>query len=429
MGALALAFAACLVVGVPVAFALGAASILYLLLGTDIPLVVVPQRMFAGTDVFILMALPLFILAGNLMTAGRLTAKLVGFANALVGHLRGGLAQVNTVHSMIFGGISGSAVADVSAEGPIILPMMKEDGYDTGYAAAVTVATSLMGPIIPPSIPLVVYGVVSGSSIGALFLAGVVPGLLIGLVIMGYNHLVVERYHRPPAGRGRRLFSLMEVLRTSRSALAVLLLPVIILVGIVGGVFTPTEAAAVAAAYALAVGTVVLRTLKVEDLPRILLDTAILTAAVMILVAMAALFSWIIAAERVPAMIADLFESLTGSRHVFLALVMGLLLLFGTVLEPSSAIIILTPVLLPVAVKLGIDPIHFGAVMVIGLVIGLMTPPVGLCLFVVCGLTGLTLERVSRACLPFVGLMVGILLLVAYVPPLTLWLPRLLLGP
>lgn len=429
MGALALSFAACLVVGVPVAFSLGAASILYLLVRTDIPLVVVPQRMFAGTDAFILMALPLFILAGNLMTAGRLTAQLVGFATALVGHLRGGLAQVNTVHSMIFGGISGSAVADVAAEGPIILPMMKEDGYDMEYASAVTVATSCMGPIIPPSIPMVVYGVVSGTSIGALFLAGVVPGLLIGVVIMVYNHLVVERYHRPPAGRAPRLFSLMEILRTSTTALPVLLLPVIILVGIVGGVFTPTETAAVAAAYALVVGLAVLRTLRVQDLPRILLDSAILTAAVMILVAMAALFSWIIAAERVPAMIADLFASLSGDRHVFLALVIALLVLFGTVLEPSSAIIILTPVLLPIAVKLGIDPVHFGAVMVIGMVIGLMTPPVGLCLFVVCGLTGLTLERVSRACLPFVGLMVGILLLVAYVPPLTLWLPRLLIGP
>lgn len=429
MGALALSFAACLVVGVPVAFSLGAASILYLLVRTDIPLVVVPQRMFAGTDAFILMALPLFILAGNLMTAGRLTAQLVGFATALVGHLRGGLAQVNTVHSMIFGGISGSAVADVAAEGPIILPMMKEDGYDMEYASAVTVATSCMGPIIPPSIPMVVYGVVSGTSIGALFLAGVVPGLLIGVVIMVYNHLVVGRYHRPPAGRARRLFSLMEILRTSRTAVPVLLLPVIILVGIVGGVFTPTETAAVAAAYALVVGLAVLRTLRVQDLPRILLDSAILTAAVMILVAMAALFSWIIAAERVPAMIADLFASLSGDRHVFLALVIALLVLFGTVLEPSSAIIILTPVLLPIAVKLGIDPVHFGAVMVIGMVIGLMTPPVGLCLFVVCGLTGLTLERVSRAVLPFVGLMVGILLLVAYVPPLTLWLPRLLIGP
>lgn len=429
MGVLAVAFALCLVVGVPVALSLGASSVLYLLVGTDIPLVVVPQRMFAGADVFVLMALPLFILTGNLMTAGRLTSQLVDFANALVGHLRGGLAQVNTVQSMIFGGISGSAVADVAAEAPVLLPMMKEDGYDMEYASAVTVATSCMGPIIPPSIPMVIYGVVSSTSIGALFLAGVVPGILIGVVIMGYNHLVVGRYHHPPPGRQRRAFSLMEVLRTSRSALAVLLLPIIILVGIVGGAFTPTEAAAVAAAYALVVGFVVLRTLRVRDLPAVLLDTAVLTAAVMIIVAMASLFSWIIAAERVPAAAAALFESLSDDPHVFLALVIVLLIFFGTFLEPSSAIIILTPVLLPLAVKLGIDPVHFGAVMVIGMVIGLITPPVGLCLFVVCGLTGLSLERVSLASLPFVGLLVGILILVAYVPPLTLWLPRLLLGP
>lgn len=429
MGVLVLSFVAFLVASVPVALALGAAGIVYLLLRTDIPLVVVPQRLFAGTDVFILMALPLFILTGSLMTAGRLTSQLVAFADALVGHLRGGLAQVNTVHSMIFGGISGSAVADIAAEGPVILPMMKEDGYDPEYAAAVTVATSCMGPVIPPSIPMVVYGVVSGTSIGALFLAGALPGLLIGLTIMGYNHLTVRRYHRRPAGRGQARFSVRRLLRTSRAALSVLFLPVIILVGIVGGVFTPTEAAGVAAAYALVVGFFVLRTLRVRDLPAVLLDTTVLTAAVMLVVAMASLFSWILAAEQVPVAVAAAFQRLSGDASLFLGLVILLLLFFGMFLEPSSAIIILTPVLLPAAVKLGIDPVHFGAVMVVGMVIGLMTPPVGLCLFVVCGLTGLSLERVSRATLPYVALMVGVLILVAFVPPLTLWLPRLLLGP
>lgn len=412
----------------PVAIALGAAGILYLYFMTDIPLVVVPQRMFAGTDVFLLMALPLFILTGKLMTAGQLTTHLVDFANALVGHLRGGLAQVNTVHSMIFGGISGSAVADVAAEGPVLLPMMKEDGYDMGYAAAVTVATSAMGPIIPPSIPLVVYGLVSGASIGALFLAGVVPGVLIALLIMVYNHVVIPRYHHPPPGRRPTRFSLRALLRASRTGVSVLLLPFIILGGIVSGAFTPTEAAGVAAAYAAVVGFLVLRTLRLRDLPAILLDTAVLSAAVMLVVAMASLFSWIIAAERVPAATAELFQQLSGNRHVFLALVILLLLFFGTFLEPSSAIIILTPVLLPVAERLGVDPVHFGAIMVLGMVIGLITPPVGLCLFVVCGLTGLSLERVSRASLPFVGLLVVVLVLVAYVPTLTLWLPGVLLG-
>lgn len=427
MGVLAASFVLFLAASVPVALALGASGILYLVVQTDIPLVVVPQRMFAGTDVFILMALPLFILTGNLMTAGGLTTHLVAFVNALVGHLRGGLAQVNTVHSLLFGGISGSAVADVAAEGPVLLPMMKEDGYDMEYAAALTVATACMGPIIPPSIPMVVYGVVSGTSIGALFLGGVVPGVLIGLLIMGYNHLVVPRYHRPPADRRRARFSAGALARTSRAGLSVLLLPVIILGGIVGGAFTPTEAAGVAAAYAAVVGLFVLRSLRARDLPRVLGDTAVLSASVMLVVAMASLFSWIIAAERVPALTAELFQAVAGDRHVFLGLVIVLLLFFGTFLEPSSAIIILTPVLLPAAVGLGIDPVHFGAVMVIGMVIGLITPPVGLCLFVVCGLTGLSLERVSRAALPFVALLVGVLILVAYVPPLTLWLPGLLL--
>jgi tripartite ATP-independent transporter DctM subunit len=394
------------------------AGIVYLSVGTDIPLVVVPQRMFAGTDVFILMALPLFILTGKLMTAGQLTTRLVDFANALVGHLRGGLAQVNTVHSMIFGGISGSAVADVAAEGPVLLPMMKEDGYDMGYAAALTVATSAMGPIIPPSIPMVVYGLVSGASIGAL----------IGLLIMAYNHVVVPRHHRPPPGRRPTRFSLRALARASRTGVSVLLLPFIILGGIVSGAFTPTEAAGVAAAYAAVVGFLVLRTLRLRDVPAILLDTAVLSAAVMLVVAMASLFSWIIAAERVPAATAELFQQLSGDRNVFLALVILLLLFFGTFLEPSSAIIILTPVLLPVAVRLGIDPVHFGAIIVLGMVIGLITPPVGLCLFVVCGITGLSLEQVSRASLPFVGLLVVVLVLVAYVPALTLWLPGVLLG-
>jgi C4-dicarboxylate transporter DctM subunit len=426
---LALSFGAALLTGIPVALALGVAGTLYLLVRTDIPLVVVPQRLFVGTDVFILMALPLFIMAGSLMTTGRLTARLVDFARALVGHLRGGLAQVNTVHSMIFGGISGAAVADIAAEGPVILPMMRDDGYDMEYAAALTAATACVGPVIPPSIPMVIYGLVSGTSIGALFLAGVIPGVLIGLVIMVYNHLVVLRHHRPPAHRRDARFSFSELARSSRSALVVLLLPVIIVGGIVGGVFTPTEAAGVAAAYALVVGLFVLRTLRLRDLRAVFLDTAVLTSAVMLVVAMASLFSWIIAAERVPAALADLFERVSGNPQVFLALVIVLLLLFGTFLEPTSAIIILTPVLLPVAVKLGIDPIHFGVVTVIGMVVGLITPPVGLCLFVVGGLTGLSLERVSRAALPFVGLLTGILILVAYVPLLTLWLPRLLLGP
>lgn len=428
MSLLGAAFLAALVAGVPVALALGVAATLYLVLGTDIPLVVVPQRLFAGTDAFILMALPLFILAGSLMTTGRLTARLVDFAQALVGHLRGGLAQVNTVHSMIFGGISGAAVADIAAEGPVILPMMRDDGYDMEYAAALTAATACMGPVIPPSIPMLIYGVVSGTSIGALFLAGVIPGILIGLVVMVYNHLVVPRHHHPPAGRRQARFSLGRLLRTSRTALVVLVLPVLIVGGIVGGVFTPTEAAGIAAAYALVVGLVVLRTLRLRDLGPILLDTAVLTSAVMLIVAMASLFSWIIAAQRVPAAIADLFQRTSGDPRVFLGLVIVLLLLFGTFLEPSSAIIILTPVLLPVAVRLGIDPVHFGVVMVLGMVIGLITPPVGLCLFVVGGLTGLSLERVSRAALPFVGLLVVILVLVAYIPPLTLWLPGLLLG-
>jgi len=426
---LALGFVASLAIGVPVALAMGASAILYLLIRTDIPLAVVAQRLFTGTDNFVLIALPLFILAGNLMTVGRLSELLVEFVHALVGHFRGGLAQVNTVQSMIFGGISGSAVADIAAEGPVLLPMMRKDGYDMAFASAVTAATACMGPIIPPSIPLVIYGIVSGSSIGALFLAGAFPGTLIGLIIMVYNYLVVPRYHHPPPGRAQARFSPVRLARTSKTALLVLLLPAIILGGIIGGVFTPTEAAGVAAAYAFVIAFFVLRTLGLRDLPAILLDTAVLTSAVMLIVAMASVFSWIIAVERVPAAVAEYFQRVSGSPEVFLGLVIVLLLFFGTFLEPTSAIIILTPVLLPVATRLGIDPVHFGAVMVIGMVIGLITPPVGLCLFVVCALTRVPFEAVSRACLPYVVLMVGVLILVAYVPPLTLWLPRMLLGP
>ncbi|BAS26660.1 TRAP transporter large permease [Limnochorda pilosa] len=414
-------FAGFLAMGVPIAFVIGLSSVLFFLVQGRVPLAIVVQRLFSATDSFQLMAIPLFILAGALMNAGGLSQRLVELSRVLVGWLRGGLAQISVVTSIFFSGISGAAAADASAVGSIMLPAMERAGYRKAFGAAVVAGSSLIGPIIPPSIPMILYGVSAGASISALFLAGAIPGLLLGLAQMGVAYAVAVRDGYP---RERRA-TLVELAAGVRGGLLAALMPAIILGGILGGVFTPTEAAAVAVLYALVVGGLVYRELSVRDLPRILWETAITTGVVMLMIGTTDSLGWIMAAERIPQQLAGWLLSISAEPWVVLLLINAALLLIGIPLEPAPALLILVPVLLPLARELGVDPIHLGVVMVLNLVIGLVTPPVGASLFVVSSIGRVPLGDLSRALVPFILASIAILLLVTYVPALSLWLPAL----
>jgi len=428
MSTLLVTFLTLLVLGVPIALVLGIAATVYLVATGAAPLSVVPQRMFAGLDQFVLMSIPFFILSGLLMNEAQLTGRLIQFANYLVGRWRGGLAQVNVLTSMFFGGITGAATADAAAVGSILIPAMVKDGYRRDFSTAVTVASSLCGPLIPPSIPMLVYGISSGTSIGALFLAGATPGLVVGLSLLALNRLLLRRRVVNPsaepsggwAERARDFFASLRV------ALIALMMPVIIVGGVTGGVFTPTESSVAAVLYAVMVG-MGMRTLKLRVLWRQMAIAAVISAAIMLIVANANLLGWVLAFERIPQQVAEMFLAVTDQRWVFLLLVILLLLIVGLFLETSGAIIILTPVLVPAAEAFGFDLVHFGVVIVFGLVIGLLTPPVGLCLFVGCSIGNITLEQLSRAVLPFLAVIVAVYVVFAFVPAGSLWLPRLLL--
>ncbi len=417
-----------LIAGLPVAFVLGIASTIYLFTAEAMTLSTVPQRLFAGLDQFVLMSIPFFILSGALMNEAQLTGRLIQFANHLVGRWRGGLAQVNVLSSIFFGGITGAATADVAALGPILIPAMVKQGYRRDFATAVTVASSICGPLIPPSIPMLVYGISSGASIGALFLAGATPGVVAGLTMLVLNRFLLRNVTlqetAPEAHSfGQRARNFMASLRI---ALIALLMPVIIVGGVVGGIVTPTESSVVAVVYAMVVG-LAMRTLKLGAVWKLIVASALLSATIMLIVATANLLGWVLAFERIPQAVADAFLAFTDNRWVFLLLVAILLLIVGLFLETSGAIIILTPVLLPAALAYGFDPVHFGVVIVFGLVIGLLTPPVGLCLFIGCSVGNVTIEVLTRALIPYLLLLIALFLFFAYVPVASMWLPDLLL--
>ncbi|MCE9662880.1 TRAP transporter large permease [Halomonas sp. M5N1S17] len=416
-------FLVLLVVGLPIAFALGIASLVYLLL-EGISLTIVPQRMYAGIDTFVLLCIPGFVLAGNLMNVGNITEHIIRFSNALLGHIRGGLGLANVGGSMIFGGISGTAVADSASIGSVMIPGMARSGYDKPFAAAVTAASSTVGPIIPPSVPMIIAGSLSGVSVGRMFLAGAIPGLLLGLAMMITVYILAVRRGYP---RGKRA-TFMELLREGRTAFWALLMTVIILYGIIGGFFTPTEASIVASLYALVVGMYVYKGLSWRKLPGILSDTVLTSSALLLLVGLANLFGWILTSEQVPQMIAALILSIS-ENPIIVILILNLILLFvGAFMETIAALIILFPALLGVATGVGLDPVHFAVMAVLNLMIGLTTPPVGVCLFVVAGIGKLPMLTVARAIVPFLICNIGVLLLVSYVPAVSLWLPTLIMG-
>jgi C4-dicarboxylate transporter, DctM subunit len=411
-------FAVCLVLGVPVGISLGLAAAVYLV-GAEIDLSVVPQFMFAGMDSFVLLCIPGFVLAGNLMNGGGITDQIVRFGNAVVGHVRGGLGLANVLGSMIFAGISGTAVAETASIGSVMIPAMRKSGYDAPFAAAVTAAASTVGPIIPPSVPMIIVGTLTGLSVGKMFLAGAVPGIMLGLGMMVTVYILSRKRGYPKGVWG----GFRHVLSTSKGAFWALLMTGVILFGIVGGFFTPTEASIVSALYAFVVGLFIYKGFKLSQIPGILLESAIGSGALILLVGLANVFGWILTSEQIPQAIADAMLSLTTNKYLIILLINILLLIVGTFMETIAALIILFPPLLAVAVKVGIDPIHFATFAVLNLMIGLTTPPVGVCLFVAANIAKISLGAISRAIWPFLICNIVILFLVSYIPEISLWLP------
>ncbi|RED93022.1 TRAP transporter large permease [Marinoscillum furvescens] len=418
---LLISFLVFLIVRIPIAFALGLSCLLYALLA-DIPLVVLPAKMYSGIDVFVLLSVPGFILAGNLMNEGGLTERIITFCNHLLGHIRGGLALANIGASMLFAGISGTAVSDTASIGAVMIPAMKKEGYDPGFSCAVTAASSTVGPIIPPSVPMIILATLSGLSVGKLFIAAVIPGLLLGLFMMGLTYFIAQKkaYPRHPKS------SLPQVAKGFLDTFWALLMTFIILFGIIGGVFTPTEASIVAVVYALAVGALVYRRLSVKKIMQVTLNAMKTSAALMVLIGFANLFGWILLTERLPQEIAGGILGFTSNKYMVLLLINLLLIFVGSFMETIAALMILFPILLKVAVAVEIDPIHFSVIVLLNLMIGLTTPPIGVCLFVSSSIGKVPLISVSRASWPFLGISLLVLALLTLFPQLTLWLPGLL---
>jgi C4-dicarboxylate transporter DctM subunit len=410
-----------IIIGVPIAFVLGLTPLVALWFKGETPLMLLAQRIFTGMDNPVLMAIPFFILAGNIMSAGGMTNRLVTFCKILVGFFRGGLAYINIVISMIFAGITGAAVADTSAVGSILIPAMEKEGYELDFSAAVTATSSTIGPIIPPSIPFIIYGVLGEVSIASLFLAGLIPGILLGLFQMG----VVRLYARKRGYPKGSLPTLREALRAVVDAGLVLMMPLIILGGILSGAFTPTESACIAVFYALIISFFVYRDIKLKDLPNILIQTGATSSLVMLVIGTASIFSWILASEEVPQLVTTFMLTITDNRFAILFLMNILLLIVGTFMETTASLIILTPVLLPLMTKIGVDPLHFGVILVLNLVIGLTTPPVGVCLFIACAIAGIRLEKITRAIIPFLLASTAVLIIVTYWEALVMAIPVL----
>lgn len=416
------AFFLFLVVGVPIALSLGLASLTYLVVtGKLMLLMAFPQKMVAGVDSFVLLTIPFFILAGNLMNAAHLTQQIVRLAQFLIGRVRGGLAAVNVLASLMFSGVSGAATAEASALGSVMIPAMRRDGYPPAYAAALTATGSLLGPLVPPSLSLILYGVLTGTSIADLFLAGIGPAFLLCGLLIGYTLWKARRDNHPlppPVEKTDRSRILLN-------ALPALLLPVIIVGGIRSGMFTPTEAAAIASVYALVVGVFFYRALSRKQLAECFYETATMSAGVMLVVAMASMTSFILGIENIPQGIASGLTGLTDSPVVLLILLNVILLVLGFFLEPLAALILVMPILNVLTPQLGLDPVQLGVMIVFNLMIGMITPPVGLCLFIVSAIAKTPLDRVAWAALPMIGICVVVLILIAAVPALSLTLPGL----
>lgn len=408
---LAVLFVLFLLLGLPIAIVISGATMAALYMqGTS--LLAVPQQMFSGVNAFALVAVPMFILAGDIMAQGQVSKRLVDFADAIFGFLKGGLSIVSVLAGMFFAAISGSGAATTAAVGSSLVPQLKAKGYDPASAASLIAASGTIGVVIPPSVPMIIYAVIAQESVSELFLNGFIPGVAMGVGLM---LIALVQGHRRAYPRGTP-FSFATIGRTFLSAAWGLMTPVIILGGIFSGQFTPSEAAVVAVDYAIFVSLFIYRDLTLAQLYRIIIRAGVTTAVIMFVISASAVLSWALSSWQVPGAIADYVLSISSNASVILLLMLGLILLTGVFIETASALIILTPILLPLAVQLGIDPVHFGIIIVVGLAIGMITPPVAINLFVASSITGLSLERITRAVLPYLATLIMVLLLITFVP-------------
>lgn len=412
-----------LLIGMPIAFVLGVSALAYFLLtGQTQFLLVLPQRMLAGMDMFVLLAIPLFVLAGSIMDVGGLTRRLIGVANSVVGRFRGGLSLTAIWGCFLFGGVSGSAAADAAAIGTVMVPDMKRQGYDVDYSAGLIAVSSLMAPLVPPSIAMIIYGALSGTSISQLLIAGIAPGLMLAVLLSVYAVWVAHRRQYPKAPKQ----AAAEIAQGFVKALPVLFLPVLIVGGIRGGIFTATEAAAIAALYALLVATFVYRAMNWRFLKEAMMSTAIITAAIYFLIGIANVAGFIFAIEQLPQKAVALLTGISDNKYVILLMVNLILLVMGMFLDTVGVLILTVPALTAIGHTLGMDPVHLGVMVVFNVLVGFVTPPVGLCLFVIAGVTGRPMEKIALKALPMIGIALVVLGLIAVFPQISLILPQLL---
>ncbi len=411
-----------ILLGVPIAFALAIASLVAILIEGSIPDLVILHQMLGGMDSFPLLSIPFFILAGALMNQGGITKRIFDFAGALMGWLRGGLGHVNVGASILFSGMSGAAVADAGGLGAIEIKAMRNKGYDADFSVGLTAASSTIGPIIPPSLPMIIYGVIAGVSIGQLFAAGIIPGLLMALALSIMVTIYARKRNYPKDAK----FSLGRIAVTFKHAFPSLLAPVIIVGGILTGFFTATEAAVVACAYAFLLSSLWYRSLSLKGLLKVSFDTIETTSSIMLIIGGAAIFSWVLTSQGIHQIVADSLGFAGGNKYTVLLAITLILFIVGCFMETIAAITILTPILLPIALAAGIDPVQFGVIMVLNLMIGLLTPPLGMVLFVLSQVSNVPIERCAKATLPFLLPLVVVLVLIMLVPALTLWLPSVL---
>jgi tripartite ATP-independent transporter DctM subunit len=411
--------------GAPVFLSMGFSSLIYILIFHEkVSLLVIPNNMVGMLDSFGFLAIPFFFLAGDLMNTGGITKRLVEFAASLVGHIKGGLSHVSIIANMIMAGVSGSAIADASATGAVLIPAMKKDGYSAEYSAAVVAAAATIGPIIPPSIPMVIYGLLVNVSIGRLFLGGAIPGTIMGLYLIVTSYVISKRRGFPARPRA----TIREILWTFLSSSFALVMPLIIILGIVLGVVTPTEAGVVAVFYALFVGLFIYRELKWRDIPKIFKESMINSSYIMIILASSGVFSWLIASMGAGEILFNFFASISTNKWVVLGILNIFFLIWGCLLDPNTGLVVVVPMLMPLIEKVGIDPVHFGVVIILNLMIGLITPPVCFLAYLTTTIANADFARVIRESWIFIGALILALATATYVPQVVLWLPNLILG-